>query len=137
MKTDKKIKLNGIDHFALNVKNMDRAEHFYSDLLGFEVVTRTATRAGLKHIELDAGNVFIALFESPELDIENAQKTMTDDGYLHFAFAADKNQDPEIIQFLKDNGVRFDGKTRNHPGGDSVYFYDPDGHVIEIHVSKD
>jgi catechol 2,3-dioxygenase-like lactoylglutathione lyase family enzyme len=137
MNADTKIQLNGIDHFALNVKDMNRAEHFYSDLLGFEVVTRTSTKAGLKHIELDAGNVFIALFESPELDLENAQKTMTDDGYLHFAFAADKDQAPEIIQSLKDNGVRFDGETRNHPGGDSVYFYDPDGHVIEIHVQRD
>ncbi len=137
MKKDTKIKLNGIHHFALNVKNMDRAEHFYSDLLGFEVVTRTATKAGLKHIELDAGNVFIALFESPDLDIENAQKTMTDDGYLHFAFGADKDQSSAIIQNLKDNGVRFDGEPRNHPGGESVYFYDPDGYVLEIHVQKD
>jgi catechol 2,3-dioxygenase-like lactoylglutathione lyase family enzyme len=137
MNADTKIKLKGITHFGLNVKNMDRAEHFYSDLLGFEVVTRTATKAGQKHFEFDAGNVFIALFESPELDIENAQKTMTDDGYLHFAFAADKDQAAAMIQHLKNNGVRFDGETRNHPGGDSVYFYDPDGHVIEIHVQRD
>ncbi len=136
MKTDTKVKLNGIHHIALNVKNMDRAEHFYSDLLGFEVVTRTSTKAGLKHTELDAGNVVMALFESPDLDFENAQKTMTDDGYLHFAFGADKDKSSAIIQHLKDNGVRFDGEPRNYPGGESVYFYDPDGHVIEIHVEK-
>jgi len=129
MKLDTQAKLNGIHHIALNVKNMEKAEHFYSDLLGFTVVTRTSTKAGLKHIELDAGNVFIALFESPELDIENAQKTMTDDGYLHFAFGADKDRIPAIAQTLKDNGVRFDGAPRNH----AVYFYDPDGHIIEVH----
>ena len=129
MKTTAKIKINGIHHIALNVKNMERAEHFYSDLLGFKVVTRTSTKAGLKHIELDAGNVFIALFESPDLNIESAQKTMTDDGYLHFAFGVDKDQIPVIAQFLKDNGVRLDGEPRNN----KVYFYDPDGHIIEVH----
>jgi len=134
MKTDTKIKLNGIHHIALNVKNMERATDFYSDILGFKVVTRTSNLTGLKHVELDAGNVFLALFESPDLDFENAQKTMTDDGYLHFAFEADKDQFSTIVQTLKDNGVRFDGQPRNHGGGDSVYIYDPDGHVIEIHA---
>ena len=100
------------------------------------MVTRTSTLTGLKHVELDAGNVFIALFESPDLDFENAQKTMTDDGYLHFAFGADKDQFSTIVQTLKDNGVRFDGEPRNHGGGDSVYFYDPDGHIIEIHAQN-
>ena len=136
MKTDKKIKLNGIHHIALNVKDMERATDFYSDILGFKEVTRTSNLTGLKHVELDAGNVFLALFESPDLDFENAQKTMTDDGYLHFAFGADKDQFSTIVQTLKDHGVRFDGEPRNHGGGDSVYVYDPDGHVIEIHAQN-
>ena len=133
MKTTSKIQIKGIHHIALNVKSMEQAEHFYSDLLGFEVVTRTSTKAGLKHIELDAGNVFLALFESPDLDLESAQKTMTDDGYLHFAFGADKDQVPVIAKTLKDSGVRFDGEPRNN----AIYFYDPDGHVIEVHEQED
>jgi len=48
------IKLDGINHFALNVRNMDRAEEFYTGILGFPVITRTETRAGLKHVEVDA-----------------------------------------------------------------------------------
>jgi hypothetical protein len=52
------------------------------------VIRRTETQAGLKHIEIDAGNMAIALFESPDLDLEKAHKTMTEDGYLHFAFGA-------------------------------------------------
>ena len=98
------------------------------------MVTRTSTLTGLKHVELDAGNVFIALFESPDLDLESAQKTMTDAGYLHYAFGVSKDHFSEVVKILKEKNVRFDGEPRNHGGGDSVYFYDPDGHIIEIHV---
>ena len=82
------IKLDGINHFAMNVRNMDRAEAFYTGILGFPVIMRTETQGGLKHVEVDAGNVAIALFESPDLDFETGQKIMTDDGYLHYPAGA-------------------------------------------------
>ena len=124
------IKLDGINHFALNVRNMDRAEAFYTGILGFPVIMRTETQGGLKHVEVDAGNVAIALFESPDLDLEAGQKIMTDDGYLHYAYSAPADRVDEIIQTLKDNGVKMDGEPRNH----SVYFFDPDGHQLEIKI---
>ena len=124
------IKLDGINHFALNVRNMDRAEAFYTGILGFPVIMRTETQGGLKHVEVDAGNVAIALFESPDLDLETGQKIMTDDGYLHYAYSAPADRVDEIIQTLKDNGVKMDGEPRNH----SVYFFDPDGHQLEIKI---
>ena len=130
------IKLDGINHFALNVRNMDKAEAFYTGILGFPVITRTETRAGLKHVEVDAGNVAIALFESPELDLTAAQKTMTEDGYLHFAFAAPYGRYDAILQALKKSGVEMDGEPRDWGEGVSIYFPDPDGHQIEIHFDK-
>jgi catechol 2,3-dioxygenase-like lactoylglutathione lyase family enzyme len=77
---------------ALNVKDMKRSENFYQQVLGFPFIHRTQTQAGLQHIEMDAGNVTIALFESPKLDLKPAHKTMTDDGYLHFAFGSTYDQ---------------------------------------------
>ena len=131
-----KINLDGINHFALNVRNMERAEAFYTGILGFPVIMRTQTRAGLKHVEVDAGNVAIALFESPELDLTAAQKTMTDDGYLHFAFGAPYDRFDAILQVLKEGGVKMDGEPRDWGNGVSIYFPDPDGHQIEIHFDK-
>ena len=98
MTTKTKLQLKGLDHFALNVKDMKRAEEFYAQTLGFEVICRTETQTGLKHIEIDAGNVTIALFESSDLDLEKAHKTMTKDGYLHFAFGASYDQYNSTIQ---------------------------------------
>jgi len=126
------IKLDGINHFALNVRNMERAEAFYTGILGFPVINRTETRGGLKHVEVDAGNVAIALFESPDLDLDAGQKIMTDDGYLHYAYSAPADRMDDIVQALKDSGVKMDGELRNN----SLYFFDPDGHQIEIHFDK-
>ncbi|MBT5470693.1 MAG: VOC family protein [Nitrospina sp.] len=133
---DAKIELEGINHFAINVKTMERAENFYTQVLGFPVIHRTETKAGLKHIEVDAGNVAIALFESPELDLEAAHKTMTDDGYLHFAFGAPYNQFDQTLQALDASGVVVDGKPRDWGKSVSIYFRDPDGHQLEINFTK-
>ena len=134
--TTTKIKLNGLDHFALNVKDMKRAENFYTQVLGFPVTHRTETNAGLKHIEVDAGNVAIALFESPDLDLKTAHKTMTDDGYLHFAFGTSYDQFDATMQALKKDGVIMDGEPRDWGKSVSVYFRDPDDHQLEINFSK-
>lgn len=134
--TESKIQLDGINHFALNVRNMERAEEFYTGILGFPVIMRTETRAGLKHVEVDAGNVAIALFESPDLDLTAAHKTMTEDGYLHFAFGAPYDRYEATLQALKESGVRLDGEPRDWGDGVSIYFPDPDGHQIEIHFDK-
>ena len=131
-----KIKLKGLDHFALNVKDMKRAEEFYTQTLGFEVMHRAKTRSGLKHIEIDAGNVAIALFESPGLDLEKAHKTMTEEGYLHFAFAASYEQFDLTIQSLKQNGVVMDGEPRDWGKSVSIYFRDPDDHQLEINFAR-
>ena len=136
MTTTKKINLKGLDHFALNVKDMNKAEEFYTQILGFEVIHRTETQAGLKHIEVDAGNVAIALFESPDLDLEKAHKTMTEDGYLHFAFGASYDQFDATLQSLKQKSVIMDGEPRDWGNSVSVYFRDPDDHQLEINFSK-
>ena len=136
MTTTTKINLKGLDQFALNVKNMKRSEEFYTQTLGFKVIRRTETQTGLKHIEIDVGNVVIALFESPDLDLEKAHKTMTEDGYLHFAFGASYDQFDSTLQSLKQKGVIIDGEPRDWGKSVSVYFRDPDDHQLEINFSR-
>jgi catechol 2,3-dioxygenase-like lactoylglutathione lyase family enzyme len=131
-----KVQLNGISHYALNVANMDRAEKFYTQVLGFPVIMRSQTKSGLKHFEIDAGNVAIALFEQPHLDLKPAHKIMTDDGFLHFAFEGFFERYDETLQALKDSGVELDGEPRDRGKSIAIYFQDPDGHQIEINFKK-
>ena len=136
MVTTKKLKLTGLDHFALNVKDMKQAEEFYTETLGFKVIHRTKTKSGLKHIEIDAGNGAIALFESPGLNLEKAHKTMTEEGYLHFAFGAPYDQFDATLQNLIQKGVIMDGEPRDWGTSISVYFRDPDDYQLEINFAK-
>ena len=131
-----KIQLNGVSHFALNVNNMEQVEKFYTDLMGFPVLTRSHTKAGQQHIEVDAGNLTIALFESPELNLKAAHKTMTDDGYLHFAFNAPYDRFNETLLRLKNDGVNVDGEPRDWGKNISIYFRDPDSNQLEINFTK-
>ena len=115
---------------------MKRAEEFYTNILGFTVIRRSETQAGLKHFEIDAGNVVIALFESPDLDLKKAHDTMTEEGYLHFAFGASYKQFDSILENLKQKGVIMDGEPRDWGKSVSVYFRDPDDHQLEINFVR-
>ena len=134
--TTTKIQLKGLDHFALNVKDMKRSENFYQQVLGFPVIHRTQTQAGLQHIEMDAGNVAIALFEYPKLDLKAAHKTMTDDGYLHFAFGSTYDQFDATLQALKESGLATDDEPRDWGSSVSIYFRNPYDHQLEVNFAK-
>ena len=100
------------------------------------MIRRTETQTGLKHIEINAGNVAIVLFESPDLGLEKAHKTMTEYGYLHFAFGSSYDQLDSTLQSLKQKGVIMNGEPRNWGKSISVYFRDPDDHQLEINFAR-
>tara|TARA_B100000686_G_scaffold351762_1_gene451440 strand:- start:993 stop:1205 length:213 start_codon:yes stop_codon:yes gene_type:complete len=65
------MKLEGFHHIGINVKDLDRAEAFYTNVLGFRVTERYQEE--LRHSMLDTGTAKLHLFfESPLLDINSA-----------------------------------------------------------------
>lgn len=53
-------------------------------------------------------------------------------GPLHVAFAVDANDLPVWKQRLLDAGIAIEGRMRWPRGGTSLYFRDPDGHLLEV-----
>ena len=125
------MQLKGIHHIALNVKDLDRAERFYTDVLGFQVTHRFSK--GLRHLMLETGNAAIALFETPNLKVEEAMNLVSEDGYLHLALEADPADFKTIIKELQTKKIQIDNGPVKSGNGESVYFNDPDHNHLEIH----
>ena len=125
------MKLDGIHHIALNVKDLDRAERFYTEVLGFTVTHRFTK--GLNHLMLDTGNSAIALFEAPELEVKDAMDLLSETGYLHLAFKVHRDQFPTVVDELKKYNVVIDQGPVKRGDGESIYFNDPDHNHLEIH----
>ena len=125
------MQLKGIHHIALNVKDLDRAESFYTDVLGFQVTNRFSK--GLRHLMLETGNAAIALFESPELQVKEAISLLSEEGYLHLALEADPADFENIIKELQSKNIHIDNGPVKRGDGESIYFNDPDDNHLEIH----
>jgi len=125
------MQLKGIHHIALNVKDLDRAESFYTDVLGFQVTNRFSK--GLRHLMLETGNAAIALFESPELEVKEAINLLSEEGYLHLALEAEPADFENIVKELQSKNIHIDNGPVKRGDGESIYFNDPDYNHLEIH----
>ena len=123
------MKLDGVHHIGVNVVDIERAENFYTNVLGFRVVKRYDDE--IRHLMLDTGFVTLHLFESSDLHMENAIDCLSEQGYAHIAFGTDRNRFPEIVNELKNKNVVFRGPLILGQG-ESVHFKDPDGNHLEI-----
>jgi catechol-2,3-dioxygenase len=125
------MQLEGIHHIALNVCDLSQAEQFYVEVLGFKVAKRFSK--GLRHIMLDVGGYYIALFEVLHLAIRPYIKILSEMGYMHFAFKVECGQFLAAVEKLRDKNINIGGGPVRRGDGDSVYFQDPAGNHLEIH----
>jgi catechol 2,3-dioxygenase-like lactoylglutathione lyase family enzyme len=112
--------IRGINHVTVAVRDLDRSLHFYVDLLGCRPRARWARGA-----YLEAGSLWLCL----ELDAR-AGSAQIDDS--HVALSVDAAEFAVIAQTIRAEGTTLWKENRSE--GDSLYFLDPDGHKLEIHV---
>ena len=53
-------------------------------------------------------------------------------GQLHFALAISKNDFAAWENYLIAQGIEIESKVEWHAGGRSIYFRDPDNHLVEL-----
>ena len=128
------MRLDGVHHIGVNVSNLDRAESFYTNVLGFKVIDRYQEE--IRHSMLDTGATKIHLFESTDLEFDDAIIRLSDDGYAHMAFGTNRKQFPQVMEELKKHNVPFRGPLILGKG-ESVHFKDPDGNHLEIRCPAD
>ena len=125
--------LNGVLETALYVDDMERARRFYEDVLG---LTAIFDDARLRAYAVGSRNVLL-LFQrgSARETVHMPGGTIPPhdgSGPLHVAFAVAKDELPKWEQRLQANGVVIEGRTTWKRGGESIYFRDPDSHLLEF-----
>ena len=132
--------LRRVHHIALNVRDMQASRYFYGTLLGLHELRGEEVPATLKEL-VAAGKVanFITpdgtvldLFWEPELLPPNPDPEQQFTRANHLAFEIEPSLFDPAVEVLRQNQVAIAHGPVSRPTGQGVYFYDPDGFLIEI-----
>jgi catechol 2,3-dioxygenase-like lactoylglutathione lyase family enzyme len=119
--------LEGIDHVALSVRDVERSAQWYIDVLGFER-RHEGMWDGIP-VFIGKGTTSLALF--PTKSNERSKSSGRGDvRILHLALRANRENFLVAREELKRRGIKFE--FQDHEISHSIYFRDPDGHKLEI-----
>jgi catechol 2,3-dioxygenase len=125
------MKIRQLGHVVLRVTDLERAERFYSGLLGLPIVTRF-DQDGMKMTFFTLGNHHD--FAVMEVSGEGSSAAESAVGLHHVAFKIGDSLDElrEAKAHLEAGGVAVN--PVNHEVTQSLYFSDPDGNGVEVYV---
>ena len=115
--------ITSVNHITLAVTDINRSFEFYRDVLGLKPL-----------VKWDKGAYF--LIEDGEnsfwfcLNVDSKREPAP--CYTHYAFSINPEKFAEMFAKITHSGAQI-FKDNTSPG-DSLYFLDPDGHKLEIHV---
>ncbi|MBX3718327.1 MAG: FosX/FosE/FosI family fosfomycin resistance hydrolase [Parachlamydiales bacterium] len=121
------LKINGISHITLVCKDLDKSAALFSDLFNaVEVYSSEKKNFSIsKEKFFVIGDLWIALMEGPSLDRS----------YNHIAFHIDEKDLLSFETKIKALGLDIAPSRPRHPQeGRSIYFYDYDNHLFELHT---
>lgn len=127
------MKVEGIDHFVLTVRDVEATCDFYSRVLGMEVEEFEGGRRALKF-----GRQKINLHQSGAEFEPKAGKPTPGSGDFCLITGVPLES---VVQHVRSCGVELVEGPVSRTGAigrlESIYFYDPDGNLVEVseHVS--
>jgi len=120
-------KADGILESSLYVSDVPRSVRFYQETFGFAVISEFGERGCAMH----AGpRQVLLLFK------KGASRTFSSPhdggGELHLAFAIAATELAPWESWLQEKGIAIEEKRTWEEGGHSLYFRDPDRHLLEL-----
>ena len=122
--------IEGIDHVALAVHDVESSAAWYIDVLGFERLYPGMWNG--VPVFIGKGTTAIALFprRAQHDSASSPQGQRNELDMLHLAMRADRKNFLAAQEDLKRRDVKFE--FQDHEISHSIYFRNPDGHKIEI-----
>jgi catechol 2,3-dioxygenase-like lactoylglutathione lyase family enzyme len=120
------LKIDGVLHFTIPVKDLDRSEKFYTGILGLKKIGRTD-----RIVFMRAGEAYFNLTLSENPITLNAAGRHE----IHSAFRVTAQAYDEALGLLPAHGIEVFKQEDRRSGifvGRSAYIRDPDGNVIEL-----
>ncbi|MBM3943515.1 MAG: hypothetical protein FJ316_11480 [SAR202 cluster bacterium] len=122
----------GLDHLVVNVKDMDAALEFYGKVLGMEVLRLDQFRQG------KVGFVSVRASDHSIIDLRPSDASAASGGENvdHFCLVLEATDMPALMSRLETQGVKVAGPVSprwgSHGNGPSFYLWDPEGNKIEL-----
>ncbi|MFJ5368898.1 VOC family protein [Bosea sp. CER48] len=126
-------RLNRIVETALYVDDLDRSREFYEEKLGLTPLLKTKT---LFAYDVGGSSVLLLFLRGASLKVQNSAggsiPPHDGSGPLHIAFAIDTGELAAWEAKLDQLGIAVEGRMAWDRGSRSLYFRDPDGHMLEL-----
>lgn len=120
------LRVKRLDHFGMDVADLERAERFYTQLLGMTVKMRLTDQVLLRH-----GGGELALFLRPDREPGGLDQIRNPLGKSHHAFEVSHGDLQSAIQLFREQGIPHHAPI-DWGDHDCLYFLDPDGNLLEL-----
>ncbi|VXD15645.1 Lactoylglutathione family lyase [Planktothrix serta PCC 8927] len=145
--------LRRVHHIALNVVNLENSRYFYGTILGLHELVGDEVPTTLKSL-VEAGKVanfvtpdgtVIDLFAEPDLNPPDPDPTIAFTRVNHLAFDIAPECFDQAVEVLRSHSNQantshpliIDHGPVTRPTGRGIYFYDPDGFMLEIRCDSE
>ena len=123
------IKVLGVDHAAISVRDLEASLKFYTEVLSLKITEREYQKPGVEYF-LDCGTALIGLIQGDP----NGEKHLLQDAGLggnHVSFRIPTKDFDAAVADLKKRNVTITFEKKRERSW-SVYFLDPDGNKLEL-----
>ena len=123
------MKIQGIDHAAINCRDLAKSLEFYTKVLGLKVTEREYSKPGIEYF-LDCGDSLVGLIQGKESE---GVHLLANEGVggNHVSFRVKTQDFDASLAHLEAHKVKIVFSKKREKSW-SIYFYDPDGNKLEI-----
>jgi catechol 2,3-dioxygenase-like lactoylglutathione lyase family enzyme len=128
------IRIRGIDHLVLRVRDLEQMIDFYCRVIGC-TVERRRDDLGLVHLRAGGSQIDLVPVDGPLGRAGGAAPGTEGRNVDHFCLRVEPFDADEIAAHLRAHGVRFDPVKQRFGAdgtGPSMYVHDLEGNVVEL-----